>query len=133
MITIKKGTTLLVGSALLAVMLSGCATVTRGSKEALVVESEPSGADVVLSTGQRGTTPTSFNVKRKRGLKVTISKPGYQTAEVVVTPQVASNGSLAMAGNVFIGGVVGMAIDASSGAMNELKPNPVKVKLNPLH
>lgn len=119
--------------ALTAVMLftlSGCATVTRGTEEALVVESEPSGADVRLSNGMTGTTPTSFKVKRKENLVVTVSKRGYQTATINVTSQVAGAGGAAMAGNVLLGGIVGAAVDASTGAMNELKPNPVKVKLN---
>lgn len=110
--------------------LSGCATVTRGTEEALVVESEPSGADVRLSNGMTGTTPTSFKVKRKENLVVTVSKRGYQTATINVTSQVAGAGGAAMAGNVLLGGIVGAAVDASTGAMNELKPNPVKVTLN---
>ena len=37
-----------------------------------------------------------------------------------------------MAGNVLVGGLIGAAIDAGSGAMNDLRPNPVRVKLVPL-
>jgi uncharacterized protein YcfJ len=111
--------------------LTGCATVTRGSTEALVIESEPSGAQVQLSNGMKGTTPTSFKVKRKHDLIVTVSKPGYETASINVTSQMAGAGGAAMAGNVLVGGIIGLAIDASSGATKELKPNPVKVTLNP--
>lgn len=111
--------------------LTGCATVTRGSTEALVIESEPSGAQVQLSNGMKGTIPTSFKVKRKHDLIVTVSKPGYETASINVTSQMAGAGGAAMAGNVLVGGIIGLAIDASSGATKELKPNPVKVTLNP--
>jgi hypothetical protein len=111
--------------------LAGCATITRGTTEALVIESEPSGAQVSLSNGMTGTTPSSFKVKRKDDLIVTISKPGYETAKINVTPQVGGAGGAAMAGNVLVGGIIGVAIDASSGATKELKPNPVKVTLNP--
>jgi hypothetical protein len=34
-----------------------------------------------------------------------------------------------MAGNILIGGIIGGAIDATSGAMNDLKPNPLIVTL----
>jgi hypothetical protein len=34
-----------------------------------------------------------------------------------------------MAGNVLVGGLIGVAIDAGSGATKELKPNPLVVKL----
>jgi hypothetical protein len=34
-----------------------------------------------------------------------------------------------MAGNVILGGVIGAVADASSGAMNDLVPNPLNVTL----
>ena len=37
-----------------------------------------------------------------------------------------------MAGNVLLGGLIGAAVDPSSGAMNDLLPNPVEVRLVPL-
>lgn len=121
---------LLIATVFIAATLSGCATVTRGTEEALVIESDPSGADVKLSNGMTGTTPTSFKVKRKDNLVATISKNGYQPVTVNITSQVAGSGGAAMAGNVLVGGIIGAAVDASTGAMNELKPNPVKVTLN---
>lgn len=121
---------LLATAAVILLTLSGCATVTRGTEEALVIESEPSGAQVKLSNGMTGTTPTSFKVKRKDNLIVTVSKKGYETASINVTSQVAGAGGAAMAGNVLVGGIIGAAVDASTGAMNELKPNPVKITLN---
>lgn len=111
---------------------SGCATITRGTKEVLVVESDPSGADVELSTGLRGKTPTSFKLKRKRDLVVTISKAGYETATINVNSQIAGAGAAGMAGNLVFGGLIGAGIDAGSGATKQLKPNPVTVKLNPI-
>ncbi|WP_298610051.1 PEGA domain-containing protein [uncultured Thiothrix sp.] len=122
---------LLMTTTAILLSLTGCATVTRGSTEALVIESEPSGAQVQLSNGMKGTTPTSFKVKRKNDLTVTVSKPGYETASINVTSQMAGSGGAAMAGNVLVGGIIGMAVDASSGATKELKPNPVKITLNP--
>ena len=38
-------------------------------------------------------------------------------------------GVAGLAGNVIEGGIVGMAIDANSGAMNDLSPNPLTVTL----
>ncbi len=35
-----------------------------------------------------------------------------------------------MAGNVLLGGVIGAAVDAGTGSMYDLKPNPVHVVLN---
>lgn len=37
-----------------------------------------------------------------------------------------------MAGNVVLGGFIGAAVDAGTGAAKQLKPNPIKVTLVPL-
>ncbi len=109
----------------------GCATITRGTTEALVVNSDPSGAKVSLSNGMSGKTPTSFKIDRDKELVVTISKDGYKAVTVNVNCQVAGAGAAGMAGNVILGGLIGAAVDAGSGAMMEHKPNPVKVSLEP--
>lgn len=115
-----------------ASLLSGCATVTRGTKDTLVVESDPPGAKVKLSNGLYGKTPTSFKLSRKDHLTVTIEKAGYESLSIDVRPQISGAGGAGMAGNVLVGGIIGVAVDAGSGAMNDLKPNPISVKLNPI-
>lgn len=115
--------------AVTAFVLGGCATVTRGTKDTLVVQSEPAGADVRLSSGQTGKTPATFKLSRKESLVVTITKAGYEPAKVEVVPEVAKAGAAGMAGNALIGGLIGAGVDAASGAMNDLQPNPVMVKL----
>lgn len=116
----------------MVVQFVGCATITRGNKEVLVIESSPPGADVNLSTGLAGKTPASFKVHRRGGFVVTIEKDGYERVEVQVESQVAGGGAAGMAGNVILGGLIGAAVDAGSGAMLELKPNPIRVDLVPL-
>lgn len=117
---------------LVCLLGSGCATITRGTKEVLVVESEPGGAAVQLSNGMTGLTPTSFKIPRKGAVTVTVFKDGYETAVVEVHTQVAGAGAAGMAGNVLIGGLIGAGIDAASGGMLEHKPNPVRVTLVPV-
>jgi hypothetical protein len=122
---------LTLASVALLILCGGCATITRGTTEALVVESDPPGASVHLSSGLSGYTPTSFTVKRGQALVVTITKAGYEQVTVNVTPQIASGGAAGMAGNIIFGGLIGAAVDAGSGAMKELKPNPIRVNLHP--
>jgi len=110
-------------------VLGGCATITRGSKEVLVIESEPVGAKVTTSIGLTGTTPATFKVSRKGGFTVTIEKEGYQPVTVQVSSQIAGAGAAGMAGNIILGGLIGAAVDAGSGATRQLKPNPISVKL----
>lgn len=129
-LSMKKPCIVLIAAvALPLLLLSGCATVTRGTKDTLVVESDPAGADVRLSTGQTGKTPTSFKLSRKDTVLVTISREGYETVNVTVNSQVVGSGAAGMAGNVLVGGLIGVGVDAWSGATKSLKPNPVTVKL----
>ena len=44
----------------------------------------------------------------------------------------AGAGAAGMAGNIVLGGLIGAAVDAGTGATKQLKPNPVKVTLVPL-
>jgi hypothetical protein len=109
--------------------LSGCASITRGTKEVVVIDSTPQDAKAQLSTGQVLQTPASFEVSRRDTLMVTVSKPGYKTRTVVLNSEVGSGGAAGMAGNVFVGGIIGAGVDAGTGAMYEHKPNPLMVIL----
>lgn len=77
------------------------------------------------------TTPCTLQFNRKDEFSVLISKPGYHTAEIAVTTRVAGVGAAGFAGNVLVGGVVGMGVDAVSGATLEHYPNPVTAALVP--
>lgn len=113
-------------------LISGCATVTRGTTETILVQSEPSGATVRLSNGFTGVTPASFTLSRKGDLVVSVSKEGYETAEIPLKSQIAGAGAAGMAGNVLIGGIIGIGVDAVTGATLSHYPNPVKTALIPL-
>ena len=110
-------------------LFANCASITRGSKEVLVVDSTPQAASVQLSTGQTGTTPASFKVPRRDPITVTVTKPGFTPRITVLQSQIAGAGGAAMAGNLLFGGVIGAAVDAGTGAMYEHKPNPLNVIL----
>lgn len=107
----------------------GCATITRGTTEALRIETEPAGAKAQLSTGQTCITPCSMELKRKRDLSVDLQQDGYQPATVSVESKVAGAGAAGMAGNILVGGIIGAGVDAATGATKSLRPNPVHVHL----
>lgn len=113
-------------------LLSGCASITRGTKEVLIVNSEPMNASVRLSNGMVGTTPASFKLPRDSVVTVYIEKAGYKTAVVQVNHQTATSGGVAMAGNLVFGGLIGGGVDLATGATQDLTPNPVYVKLEPI-
>jgi hypothetical protein len=111
------------------VFFASCATITRGTTDTLVVQSTPAGADVKLDNGMTGKTPTSFKLPRDKDVIVSITKDGYEPIEVRVTSQISGGGGAGMAGNILFGGIIGGAVDAGSGAMNDLVPNPIAVTL----
>lgn len=113
-------------------LFASCATITRGVHEKLAVTSDPSAANVLLSTGEKGVTPTKFvKLRRTEPFTVTVTKPGYIPQTVKVESKFGGTGGAAMAGNVILGGAIGMGVDAGTGAYNSLYPNPIAVKLVP--
>ncbi len=110
-----------------ALALSGCATVTRGTTNEVHFESTPSGATVLTSLQQTCVTPCMLDVARNQSFTATFNLEGFEPRVVPVTTQVAGAGAAGMAGNLILGGVVGVVVDASTGAMNEHVPNPVIV------
>jgi hypothetical protein len=116
----------------LAASLGACATVTRGTTEKFTVNSTPPGAAVKTSTGfSCASTPCSMKVPRKTAFDVTLTKAGYVTRTEHVRSGVAGGGAAGLAGNIVAGGVIGMVVDGTSGAMNDLTPNPVNATLEP--
>ena len=116
----------------LAVAAAGCTTITRGTSESFAIETEPSGAAAVV-TDERGqlhcTTPCSLKVKRRGVLHVEITKDGYRPVVTSVASSIDGGGAAGMAGNLILGGLIGAAVDAGSGAMHSHKPNPLHVVL----
>jgi hypothetical protein len=112
--------------------LGGCATITRGTTDQLQITSDPPDATARTSLGHSCVTPCTLTISRKDEFNVVISKPGYQDETVEVKTQVAGAGAAGFAGNVLLGGVVGMGADVATGATLEHIPNPVSVVLMPL-
>jgi hypothetical protein len=129
---LPSGTLKIAGLACFALLAQGCATITRGTSEAWTVQSEPIGAEVTLSTGQQCVTPCTLKLKRKHPFAVTVEKAGFETVQTQIESQVAGAGAAGMAGNVLVGGLIGIGVDAASGATKELKPNPLVLKLVPI-
>lgn len=127
--------TLLLGAA--AMNLCACATVTKGSNDDVKITSTPDNAfvtfeDTAMKFQPRTcTTPCDIELPRKQTYKTTVEKEGYEPFVYMLTPKVSSTGAAGMAGNVLIGGIVGAAIDGSTGAMKDLHPDPIEVTLSP--
>ena len=108
--------------------LPACATITRGSSQEFTVQSQPPGASVRTSNGfECASTPCTFRMQRKTAFTATFEMGGYVTETRQVESKIAGAGAAGMAGNILVGGIIGGVVDASSGAMNDLTPNPLLV------
>jgi len=122
----------LLALACMAGSLGACATVTRGTTEAFTVETVPAGASVRTTVGYAcDATPCTWKMPRKSEFTATIAKPGYKTVTTQVVHTTAGAGAAGMAGNVLIGGLPGIVIDAATGSTQDLKPNPLHLVLEP--
>lgn len=119
---------LLTGSTL----ISGCATIVRGSKETFNVTSVPIGASVTTTNGFKcDATPCSFRIARKAKFGVVVTMSGHKTFTAQVSNRISGRGGAGVAGNIVAGGFIGIGVDAISGASLDLQPNPMKVILEP--
>ncbi|MDB5373168.1 MAG: hypothetical protein JWP04_1810 [Belnapia sp.] len=120
----------LMGVFLLAGLMPGCATITTGSTQGISVISEPATASCALQregaiVGVVNPTPGTVQVSKSvRDISVRCTKPGYSAG---VTP-LPSQFQAATLGNILLGGVIGIVVDAASGAMGRY-PETVMVNL----
>lgn len=115
----------------LAAMCGGCATVIRGTTDQVGFNSTPSGAEVHTSNGLGCVTPCTLTIKKNEEFIATFQKDGYAPQQIPVSRQVVGAGVAATAGNIVLGGLVGLGVDAATGAGFEHVPNPVSVILQP--
>lgn len=108
------------------IALVGCATITTGTNQRIPINSNPAGATVNISSGFTGVTPCVADLRRNQDHTVNISKIGYDTAVVVLRKSMCGS----TAGNLLLGGVIGLGVDACSGAMFKLEPLEINAQLN---
>jgi hypothetical protein len=124
----------LVGVLAFCAILGGCASVTRGTTETISISSTPSGAEAEISGLEAPvtcTTPCAVVGKRNADISVTVKKEGYEQQIIQLTKAIPAAGAAGFAGNVIAGGLIGMGVDAATGAATDHKPNLVIVTLQP--
>lgn len=126
--SVQPSTCRLLGLVLICFLSTGCATIVKGTTQAIPISSDPSGADILLDGMLVGTTPSDVEVKRKRDHLVVIEKKNYSPKSIAVVKNVGG----AVWGNIIAGGLIGWGVDAASGAQNNLTPKTISVKLEPI-
>lgn len=117
--------------AAVGVAMSGCASVIKGSHQTIAISTPPTtGANCVLTSKEGNwpvTSPGQVTVeKSKEDIQVRCEKPGWQPA-VATIPSDFQGWTL---GNILIGGVIGVGVDAATGAINEY-PGAFQIPMQP--
>ena len=106
---------------IVAYVLSGCATITKGTSQVVTLDTPGApGAKCTLSSSSVGqmqvVTPATMTLpKGSENVVVRCSKECYNDG----TGLIPSNVEAMAAGNIIAGGVIGLGVDAVSGAMNK--------------
>jgi hypothetical protein len=102
-------------------MFGACATITKGTTQQVSINTPGApGAQCTLVSEGIGTkvvtTPATLVLdKSQHNVAVTCKKACFQDGIGII----GSNAEGMAAGNLLVGGVVGLGIDAASGAMNK--------------
>ena len=115
--------TRIAGLIALAFVLSACATIVNGTTQSISIKTPPvDGAKCTLVNTEGTwflTSPGSVVVhKTKNDLRVDCVKDGYENATATVAPMFKAT----TFANVIAGGLVGVAVDAASGANYDYPP-----------
>lgn len=105
--------------------LAAGATITKGTTQAVSIQTPGApGAPCTLTAGAIGTqtlvTPATLTLeKSQENIQVVCREECYQDAVAII----ASHTEGMTAGNILVGGVVGLGVDTVSGAMNKYNDN----------
>ena len=102
-------------------IFSSCATIISGSRQYVEISSEPSSAKVYINEIEIGKTPVQKNLKRNQKYQLILKLDGYKTYE----SKLEKKFNVWYIGNAFIGGSIGLVVDAITGAMFKLKPEEI--------
>jgi len=124
-----RNVVLAVGS---TILLSGCATLFEGTSQSVSIVTDPAGANCMVDRSgariaQVNPTPGSIHIdKSKNDLSIHCEHVGYQAATIASSPRFQGT----TFGNIIAGGMVGVIVDAASGA-NFAYPPDVQIKMAP--
>ena len=122
-----------IASLSLLLLATACASITQGTTQSVGISTDPPGATCTISRGGQqlasvARTPGTVTVsKSSRALDVRCTRADHNPALISVPSSTAAM----TAGNLLVGGVVGLAVDAGTGAMNYYPAN-VAVTLTPV-
>lgn len=108
-----------------SVITCGCATIIHGTRQDVGIASTPSGASVAVNNSPVGKTPVVASLRRKDNHIIRIELDGYLPFETTLTRKASGW----VWGNLALGGLIGLAVDAISGGLYKLTPEQVTAEL----
>ena len=116
---------------------SSCATIIKGGKSQTVLDSTPTSKVTIYNADNQvvftGNTPTVFKLKKGNGFfkaanyRVVFELDNYKTRSI----RINSKSEPWVWGNLAFGGIIGLVIDGSTGAMFRLDKNKLNPTLKP--
>lgn len=112
---------------LAALLCQGCSTIFHGQNQNVDCTSDPAGAEVYHHEQLQGITPCQVTLDRDVATVLVFRHPEYPEA-ITIQLQPKFNG--ATFGNLLMGGLIGAAVDAGTGANYTLSPDPAHAQFS---
>lgn len=107
-------------------LMAGCGLIFGGTRQTIRVSSSPDGAAIATMPGTVDyKTPTTLNLERKNEYVLTFSMPGYTSQKV----ELQRDMRVGIVVLDILTGLVGVIVDAVTGAWYRLSPEVVSVTL----
>jgi hypothetical protein len=127
---VKKTLSLVCAVVLVVATLPGCGAIFGGTRQSVQVTSAPDGATITTQPPTADyTTPTSLSLERKNNYTLTFTKEGYKPATAEIRKSL--RGGIVVL-DVLFTGLLGVVVDAATGAWHKLSPEEVTVSLTKL-
>ena len=112
-----------------------CASIINGKSQDIFISSQPKGAKILVDDKDYGVTPKTLGLPRmgrmegepssKKEYKITLTLEGYMPYETILQRKVDGW----FFGNLLIGGIIGIVVDAVTGSMYKLTPNQISAQM----
>lgn len=112
------------------VLISGCATIFKGSNAEVRFNSSPANATISINGIDRGSTPIALNLKRDNNYVVNFKKEGYEEVNIEVNK--SFDAATTIVGNLFSWWLLGVVVDVASGAAYSLTPADIQANMDEL-
>jgi len=109
-------------------LMTGCATLFTGTSDDIYINSNPSGAEIMIGGLKVGKTPATLTIKRPgfNDKEVVLKLDGYERRTFILKKSFNSVAILNLAG------ILGWAVDFATGAIYKYEPKSYEIDLETL-